>query len=152
MPQELPFGTIRSYKHIFFLSVITFGIYYLIYWFWIFRDLEEHYQYTRRLNESARPTWNSHLTMFLLSLCCIVSLYPIYMKYQLLYEHILTSSFRTATNCPSGKRAILAFLFGGLTFGLWPLICEIRWQRAMNAHIRQHQKLAFNSPVTDTRY
>ena len=44
MPKEHKFGTTRKYRRVLFLSIVTFGIYYIIYQYWLLQDFEEHHE------------------------------------------------------------------------------------------------------------
>ena len=138
MPEEMNYGTQRFFGRVFLLSIITFGIYYLFYWYLNFRDLEEHFQKAQKNESKASPTTNNPGTMFLLMF--LFPIYPIYKKYQLLNDHIETSPKKSEPNCPTGVMALLVTFFGFCTLGIWPIINERKWQKAMNAHILKHEK------------
>lgn len=136
MAKEQEYGTTRTYKEIFLLSLLSLGIYYLIYLYWNFKDLEEHYQKAYEQEKMASPTHNNPLTMFLFIF--IFPIYPVYKKYQLLNDHIDTSAIKSKPNSPPGLIALITFVFGPVTLGIWPIVNEIKWQKAMNSHILEH--------------
>ncbi|MBD3192811.1 MAG: hypothetical protein GF308_19385 [Candidatus Heimdallarchaeota archaeon] len=136
MSEERKYGTTRTYQQIFLLSLASLGVYYLFYLYWNFKDLEEHYQKAYDHEKMASPTHNNSLTMFLFIF--VFPIYSIYKKYQLLHDHIDTSAIKSKPNAPSGLIALLVFIFGPLTLGIWPIMNEIKWQKAMNSHILEH--------------
>jgi hypothetical protein len=141
MPQQRKFGTTRKYGEVLLFSLVTFGIYYLFYSFWLFRDLDDHYNKMLEVELEAYPTRNSPTTMVIFFF--LLPIYPVYVKYHLLHEHIATSDTRSKANCPEGYKAMLVFIFlTFLTLGIVPIIIESRWQKAFNAHIIAHEKRA----------
>ena len=138
MPEEMKYGTTRSFGRVILFSFITFGIFYLVYWLRVFQDLDEHFQKAKDTERKASPTTNNSGTMFLLLF--LFPIYPLYKKYQLLNDHIDTSPKKSEPNCPTGIMALFSFFFGFCTIGIWPLLNERKWQKAMNAHILKHEK------------
>ncbi len=137
MPKEHKFGTTRKYRRVLFLSIVTFGIYYIIYQYWLFQDFEEHHEKAFDTEPRAYPLITNPTTMLIFLF--IFPFYPIYIKYTLLYDHIRTSSINSPENCSMGIKAVLTFVFLGLcTFGIAPLVTESRWQSAFNEHIIAH--------------
>ena len=139
MPQQHKYGTTRKYSRVLLFSFLTFGIYYLFYYLWLFRDLDDHYNKVLEFELEAYPTRNNPTTMFIFLF--FLPIYPVYVKYHLLHEHIATSKTDSKTNIPEGFKAMLVFFFlTFLTLGIVPLILESRWQRVFNAHILAHDK------------
>ncbi|NHJ38606.1 MAG: DUF4234 domain-containing protein [Asgard group archaeon] len=138
MTQESIYGTKRKYRRVILISLITFGIYYLIYQWWLFRDLDEHFRNAFKAEPESYPTKNNPTTMFIFTI--LLPIYSIYTKYQLLHEHIATSNIESGSNCKSGYRALLFYLlFGISTLGIVPLLMEIEWQKAFNEHVDAHK-------------
>jgi hypothetical protein len=138
MPEQLKYGTTRKYSLVFFFSVITVGIYYILYQYWIFSDLEEHFQKAHSTEPRSKPTHNNPITMVILWILFLP--YALYMKYQLLHEHVATSSIKTEENCSDGLKAlILILLLNFLTLGIITILLEARWQKVFNNHILAHQ-------------
>ncbi|MBK5113316.1 MAG: DUF4234 domain-containing protein [Candidatus Heimdallarchaeota archaeon] len=141
MPQQYKFGTTRRYRRVLIFSLLTFGIYYLFYTYWLFKDLDDHYNKVLDFELEAYPTKNSPTTMIIFLF--LLPVYPVYVKYHLLHEHIATSKTRSKANCPEGYKAMLVFIFlTFLTIGIVPLIIESRWQKAFNSHIIAHERRA----------
>jgi len=141
MPQQHKYGTTRSYGRVLLFSVITFGIYYLFYYLWLFRDLDDHYRKVLDFELEAYPTRNNPTTMFVFLF--LLPIYSVYVKYHLLHEHIATSKIKSKANCTEGYKAMLVFIFlTFLTIGIVPLILESRWQKAYNSHILAHERRA----------
>ena len=139
MPQQYKYGTTRRYRRVLIFSLLTFGIYYLFYYLWLFRDLEDHYQNVLDFELEAYPTRNNPTTMFVFLF--FLPIYSVYVKYHLLHEHIATSKTQSKANCLEGYKAMLVFIFLiFLTLGIVPLILEYRWQNVYNAHILAHEK------------
>lgn len=141
MPQQYNFGTTRNYGRVLLFSLLTFGIYYLFYYFWLFRDLDDHYKKVLEIEGEAYPTRNNPTTMVIFLF--LLPVYPVYVKYHLLHEHLATSKIRSKGNCPEGYKAMLVFIFlTFLTLGIVPVIIESRWQKAYNSHIITHERKA----------
>jgi len=139
MPQTRKYGTTRNFFRAVLFSFLTFGFYNLLYQFWLYRDLDDHYQLAFKLEPQAYPTVNNPATLFIFLF--IFPLYSYYTKYHLLHEHIRTSPIQSPSNCIEGYKALLFFLFFTIpTLGIVPLILELRWQRAFNAHIIAHEQ------------
>ena len=135
------YGSIRKYWRVFFLSLLTFGIYYIFYQFWLFKDLDEHFNKAFQVEPKSYPTKVNPTTMIVFLF--LFPIYPIYIKYQLLHEHIATSNIRSEENCTVSYKAIVGFLlFSICTLGILPIIMENRWQKAFNEHILAHRKFA----------
>jgi arginine exporter protein ArgO len=138
MPTVYKFGTIRSFNRVILLSLCTFGIYYLLYQWWLFEDLQEHYKEAQKVEPNAVPTRNNPTTMFIFVL--LFAPYAIYTKYHLLHEHIATSRVETVRNCaPALQALIMIWFFSICTLGIYSIILEYRWQKAFNAHILAHE-------------
>ncbi|NHJ86168.1 MAG: hypothetical protein FK734_11950 [Asgard group archaeon] len=138
MPKHLKSGTTRRYGRVLFLTAITFGIYYLFYQWWLFKDLEDHYKKVFKTESQSYPTLNNPATMFIFVI--ILPLYAIYVKYNLLHEHVATSKVISQPNCIEAFKAVIFFLlFGFTTLGILPLILEQKWQKAFNEHILAHE-------------
>jgi hypothetical protein len=138
MMQNPNYGTIRKYRRVILLSIVTFGIYYFIYQWWLFRDLNEHFRKGFNTEPEAYPTKNNPTTMIVYII--LLPIYSIYTKYQLLHEHIATSNIPFGINCKSGYRALLYYLlFGISTLGIIPLLMEREWQIVFNEHIEAHE-------------
>ncbi|MEA2069940.1 MAG: hypothetical protein U9O98_01470 [Asgard group archaeon] len=141
MTNKNQYGKQRKYRRVIFFSILTFGLYYLFYQWWLFRDLQEHFLTTYEEETEAIPTRNNPTTMLIFLI--FFPFYPIYLKYELLHRHILTSSVPTETNCPTALDAFLSIvLLCFCTFGIVPIIYEYRWQQAFNEHISAHRKLS----------
>jgi hypothetical protein len=141
MPKVQKFGTTRNYSRVIILSIITLGIYYFFYQYWIFDDLNEHHQKAFSTETRSFPTMVNPTTMLIFLI--VFPLYPIYIKYRLLHNHIETSKIKSPSNCTIGLNATLSFLFLGVcTLGIMPLVLEFRWQKAFNEHIEAHLKLS----------
>lgn len=139
MTQKPIYGTRRKYRRVIFFSLVTFGIYYLVYQWWLFRDLDEHFRKAFKTEPEAYPTKNNPTTMFVFTI--LLPIYSVYIKYQLLHEHIATSNIPSEINCKTGYRALLFYLlFGISTLGIVPLLMEIEWQNAFNEHITAHEQ------------
>ncbi len=135
------YGSIRKYGRVVFFSLLTFGIYYIFYLFWQFRDLDEHFKRAFEVEAESYPTKINPTTMIIFLI--LFPIYPIYIKYQLLHEHIATSNIRGKENCTVAYEAVVVFLvFGICTLGVLPIIHEHRWQKAFNDHILAHKKHA----------
>ncbi len=138
MPKEHKFGTTRKYRRVFFLSLVTFGIYYIIYQYWIFQDFEEHHEKAFDTEPRSYPLIINPTTMLIFLF--IFPFYPIYIKYTLLYDHIRTSRIQSPENCSIGIKAVLSFVILGIcTIGIAPILIESQWQRAFNKHIIAHE-------------
>ena len=132
------YGTAREYKRVLFFSFFTFGIYYIIYQWWLFKDLEEHFKRAFSMEQNSYPTRNNSTTMFVYLL--LLPIYSFYVKYNILHEHIATSEIKSRYNCVAGFNVIIIFiLFSFGTLFIVPLIIEYRWQKAFNEHIRAHE-------------
>jgi len=139
MPKERKYGTTRKFRRVFFLSLITFGIYYILYNYWLFQDFEEHHEKAFKTEPRSYPLSNNPTTMLIFLF--IFPFYPIYLKYTLLHNHIRTSNIYSPENCTIGVNAVLSFVLLGIcTIGIAPLINERRWQTAFNEHILAHER------------
>ncbi|MHA1639104.1 MAG: hypothetical protein ACTSXO_04675 [Candidatus Heimdallarchaeota archaeon] len=139
MVQKTDFGTARNFFRALLLSFLTFGFYNLFYQFWLYRDLDEHYQLAFKFEPRSYPTLNNPTTLFIFLI--IFPLYSYYTKYHLLHEHIATSPIQSSTNCAEGYKALLFFLFFTIpTLGIVPIILEARWQKAFNEHLLAHKR------------
>lgn len=146
MPTNLKYGTTRNFTRVILLSIVTFGIYYFLYQYWLFDDLNDHHQKAFSTEPRSFPTLVNPTTMLIFLI--VFPLYPIYIKYRLLHTHIETSPITTANNCTIAINAVISFLFLGVcTIGIMPLVLEYRWQRAFNEHILAHQTNAENKVV-----
>ncbi|MFW9924433.1 MAG: hypothetical protein ACFFDW_14210 [Candidatus Thorarchaeota archaeon] len=76
MDKVSEFGTQRNYTRVFFLSVATLGIYYFLYQYWLFEDLQEHYHKAFSYEPKSFPTIINPTTMLIFLI--IFPLYPIY--------------------------------------------------------------------------
>jgi len=138
LSKDYPSGKTRNIGQIVFLSIISFGVVYYIYQLWLFQDLMSHFEKAFKTEPEAYPTKINPTTMLIFAI--LLPVYAIYIKYQLLHEHIATSSIPTQENCKSGYRALLLYLlFGISTLWIVPLILEIKWQKAFNEHILDHE-------------
>lgn len=139
MPKEHKYGITRKYSRVFLLSLITLGIYYLLYQYWLFKDLQLHFERAFSTEPRSFPTKNNPTTMLIFLI--LFPIYPLYLKYTLLHDHIETSSIHSEENCTIGEQAILSFsILCVCTLGILPLIYEIRWQRVFNSHIEAHEQ------------
>ncbi|HUT81895.1 MAG TPA: hypothetical protein VMZ29_11885 [Candidatus Bathyarchaeia archaeon] len=139
MPQHYIYGTTRKYWRVFLLSILTLGIYYLFYQWWIFRDLEDHYRKACGIEPEAYPTINNPTTMFVFLF--LLPFYSYYVKYHLLHEHISTTNIKKTKNCIVGYKAVIIFIILGLTtLCIVPIIIEFKWQRTFNEHILAHEE------------
>ncbi|MHA1124411.1 MAG: DUF4234 domain-containing protein [Candidatus Heimdallarchaeota archaeon] len=138
MPDIRKFGTIRKYRRVIFLSIITLGLYNLFYQWKIFEDLQGHFERGFHTESRSYPTQNNSITMLIFLF--LFPLYPYYIKYQMLHQHIDTSNIISQENCLEGFSALLSFVFlCACTVGIYPIIMESRWQRAFNEHILAHE-------------
>ena len=139
MPKDRKYGITRKYRRVFFLSLITFGIYYIMYHYWIFQDFEIHHERAFTTEPRSYPLKANPTTMLIFMI--VFPLYTIYTKYTLLHDHIRTSKVRSPENCANGVTAILSFIFFGVcTLGIHPLLTEKKWQNAFNEHILAHEQ------------
>ena len=139
MPEKHQFSVTRKYSRVLFLSIITLGLYYFIYQWWLFRGLEDHYQEAFESEKESFPTRNNPITMFVLQF--LIPFYVIYVKYRILHEHISTSSIETESNCAEGYRAVILFILLGIpSFWIVPLVLEANWQKAYNRHLLAHER------------
>lgn len=139
MPKEMKYGTTRRFSRVVFLSLVTLGIYYILYQFWLFKDLEDHFKLAFTTESKSYPTTNNPTTMLIFLI--IFPIYPIYIKYTLLHDHIETSKIKTEDNCALGLEAIFSFTLLCLcTLCIFPLVIEYRWQKAFNNHIIAHEQ------------
>jgi hypothetical protein len=139
--KEYPSGKTRKIWRIVFLSYVTLGVFYYLYQLWIFQDLMKHYEKAFKSEPNAYPTKVNPVTLFIFSI--LLPVYAIYTKYQLLHEHIATSNIPSQENCKSGYRALLLYLlFGLITLWIVPIVLEIKWQKAFNEHILDHEHVA----------
>jgi len=143
MPSIREFGTTRRYRRVIFLSIITLGFYNLFYQWRVFEDLQDHFTRAFHMESRSYPTKNNPTTMFILLF--FFPIYPFYIKYQMLHQHIDTSNIISPTNCLEGFPAILSFIvLCTCTLGIYPILLESRWQNAFNEHILAHE---MNEPV-----
>ena len=139
MPKELTYGTTRRYSRVIILSILTLGIYYVLYQYWLFKDLQEHFEKAFEVEPRSYPTKNNPITMLVFLL--LFPLYPIFLKYSILHDHIEMSQIKIDDNCTIGLNALVFFtVFCVCTFGIVPLINEYRWQKAYNEHILAHEE------------
>ncbi|MBN1330229.1 MAG: hypothetical protein JXA54_12215 [Candidatus Heimdallarchaeota archaeon] len=139
MAQQYKYGTTRKYWRVFLLSLLTLGIYYLFYQWWIFRDLDEHFRKAYEIEPEAYPTINNPTTMF--AFLFLLPFYSYYVKYFLLHEHISTTNINKTKNCIAGYLAVIIFIILNLTtLFIVPIIVEYKWQQTFNEHILEHEK------------
>ena len=138
MPVVREFGTTRRYRRVFLLSLLTFGIYYIIYQWRLFEDLQDHFDRAFHTEPRSFPTRNNPTTMLIFLI--LFPIYAYYIKYQTLHQHIESSNIKTQDNCLDGTSSLLSFIFlCWCTFGIYPLMMESKWQNAFNEHIIAHE-------------